>query len=115
MLSSEAYEIEVREDEEVRPIMFSGPARRPTVTVRGSVVFHDGKVAKGVDIWSSPAGGHSTDQMWSDNAGGFQFGTFGTIDYEIRAASRDGKFESGKRLIRSGDLEKPITLILLQK
>jgi hypothetical protein len=112
----QALEIEIVESESPHPIMFSGPPMRPQVTVRGTVVYADGKPAVGVDVFLSQIDdNHSTAQVWSDPKGGFEFGTYGAVDHEILSKSRDENFEATKQLIRAADLDKPVRLVLIQK
>ena len=113
---TQAQEIEIVESEVSRPILFTGPSMRPRVTVRGIVVYADGKPAAGVDVVLSQLDeNHSSAQVWSDKKGAFQFETFGAVDYEILSKSRDEKLEPAKQVIRSADLETPIRLVLIKK
>lgn len=93
-----AWEIEIVGPQSPRPIMFSGPPKRPQVTVRGTVVYADGKPGAGVDVFLSQIDeNHSTFDVWSDPKGAFEFVTYGAVDYEVRSKSRDEKFEAWKQ------------------
>jgi hypothetical protein len=113
---AQAQEIEIVESEVSRPIMFTGPSKRPLLTVQGTVVYADGKPAIGVDVLLSQLDeNHSTAQVWSDSKGAFQFVPYGAVDHEIVSASRDKRLEAAKQVIRSADLEIPVRLVLIQK
>ena len=109
---SKAAEIEIAPNLPAPRILFTLPNPRPTVQLRGKVVFENGNPAPGVDVFFSPVGGYSTAQLWTDEKGGFATTEYGAVAYRIQSRSSDPKRESNVIIVGASDLEKPISLVL---
>jgi hypothetical protein len=109
---SKATEIEIALNLPEPDIVFTLPKIRPTVQLRGTVVYENGNPAPGVDVFFSPVGGYSTDQLWTDSKGGFATTEYGAVAYRIQSRSIDTKHESDAIVVAAKDLEKPISLVL---
>lgn len=123
---SKAIEIEIAQDMPEPRIRFILPNKRPSVKMRGKVVFEDGAPAGMVDVLFSPIGGYSTDQLWTEDDGNFANTLYGSVAYRVQSrstpvtkinstSSREGEFESEELIIQPADLEKPILLVLHRK
>jgi hypothetical protein len=111
---SKAIELEIAPGLPEPRILFTVPNRRPSVEMRGTVVYEDGKPAPGVDVFFSPVGGYSTAQMWADAKGNYVATKYGAVAYRIRSTSRDSKYESQVQVVQAADLEAPTLLVLRQ-
>ncbi|HYL75055.1 MAG TPA: carboxypeptidase-like regulatory domain-containing protein, partial [Bryobacteraceae bacterium] len=110
---TKAIEIQIGQDvPEPPPIVFTLPPERPTVRLRGTVVYEDGRPAPGVDVFFRPVGGYSSAQLWTDSKGNFTTTKYGSVAYRIQSRSRDGKHESMEHVIQAADLETPLLLVL---
>jgi hypothetical protein len=109
---AEAIEIKIDVHLPEQTILFTVPKLRPTVELRGAVVYEDGRPAPGVNVLFSPIGGYSTAQVWTDSKGNFSETKYGSIAYRVWANSRDGGYESRPEVIAASDLGKPILLVL---
>ena len=109
---SKATEIEIAPNLPEPHILFTLPNPRPTVQLRGRVVYETGNAAPGVDVFFSPVGGYSTEQLWTDEKGGFATSEYGAVAYRIQSRSADHKHESNGIIVEVDALDKPILLVL---
>jgi hypothetical protein len=111
---SQATELEIAPGLPEPRVVFIVPNRRPSVQLRGTVVYEAGTPAAAADVFFSPVGGYSTAQMWADTDGKYVATKYGAVAYRIQARSQDGKYESQVQVVQAADLETPILLVLRQ-
>jgi hypothetical protein len=109
---SKATEIAIASNLPEPHILFTLPNPRPPVQMSGRVVYENGGAAPGSDVFFSPVGGHSTDQLWTDEKGGSATTEYGAVAYQIRSRSADHKHESDGIIVAHDVLAKPILLVL---